>query len=475
MSVAGEPGGSTAKKSDLRRLAASSAWTAATTLGRVAIGAVQSVALLRLLGPDEYGRLAELASLTGLAATFCTVRAWEWLTRFLSDALSRGEAARAAAFVSLGLRTGFLVNLLGFLLVQLAAGPVCEHLLGDATLVPLARRYALLLLVSFPNDACTATLRSLEDFPTLSRLGLSTSVLRVGAVVAPAALTHDLGWVVVGYLGSEAATWLVTLAVVRARLRARIGVDVFRADASLVRGDHAAIAGYVRAGFAMDTLRGLANHLVPLLIGNARGEREVGFYRVASQLLDLAHRLVAVVSQAALPQLSTLATEGAFDRIDALVRRSSRMVAAAVVAGVGLTALLSEPAAILLGGEPYRPVGRVLAVASLGLAWGLAYFIGPLATALGEPGIAVRLIAVNTSFRVFGTALLAPALGAVGAAWAEATGAAAYVLLAWFAYGRLRLRAARAPLAATPAREVTVSERAGSERALDVQRDEAGH
>ena len=106
----------------LRQLLRNAGWLLLSDGTVLVAGLLGTLVAARALGAQEFGRITLVWSVVGVAHLLVDVRAWEAVTRYLSEFTSRQQPALALATLKLALLAEGAVALLGFGLIWLASG-----------------------------------------------------------------------------------------------------------------------------------------------------------------------------------------------------------------------------------------------------------------------------------------------------------------------------------------------------------------
>lgn len=293
----------------------------ALTIGSTAI-------LARLLMPADFGYVAMATVVTELAALFANFG----LTNIL---IQRKRIARVhidtVFWASLGL--GVALSLLVLLLSILGSWLFRDPLVGELLSV-LCWTFALSSLTAIPWVVLVRLMRFRVEFT----IQISTIVLRSAAAILCAA--HGMG-----------AWSLVVGALVGSGLQALFGlmavgyVPRFRFDARLLTSTWKTSGSYFGSGLSFY----LNMNLDLILIGRQMGATTLGYYQNARSLTDEIRARIAVPLQHVLfPAFSALQSDK--DRMRAVIMRSGRLVAAAVMPiGVGIAIMARDLVPVLYG------------------------------------------------------------------------------------------------------------------------------
>ena len=149
----------------------------------------------------------------GIAHLLVDVRAWEAVTRYLSEFTSRGQAGLALATLKLAILVEAAVAVLGFGLVWLASAWVATRLFGDPSLEPLILLGAMTLVAGAFDRTARAVLRVFDRFRTLGLCSAIEALLSLLFVIAAVTAGAQAKGVLVAHLAAALAGALVLPAV----------------------------------------------------------------------------------------------------------------------------------------------------------------------------------------------------------------------------------------------------------------------
>ena len=367
------------------------------TLGK-GVTLVTTIVLARLLTPDDFG----LVTFALLFITFAEV-----VTDLgVSHALVFFPEERRRTDVAL---TISLVWSLALAAVAIVAAPAVGSTFGHPDVAPMLRVLALTLLISGMASVPDALLRKRLRF----RQRLVVIICRVAAKAVASIVLAVMGfgaWAIAGgYVAGEIAWAIVGWIVIR-----RIPRPVLprREEARpLLR------YGLPAAGNAL--LLSLVFNVDYLIVGEALGQRALGFYTMAYRLPEvLILQALWVVSAIAFPLFSHVRDDPVKLRRGFLAGMRLQ-TAYGMAAGVGL-AVVAPMLVPVVFGEKWTPaVGALQGVALYAVFGALAKSAMDLYKGVGRPGLAVTMSLGRL-------ALVVPALvigstwGIEGVAWAHA-------------------------------------------------------
>ena len=404
--------------------------TFALKVGGTGLGFASSILLTNLLGATSYGayalafawvNLLTIPAVLGLGellvrevSVYRTKEAWGHLKGILRWANS---AALLAALLIASLATLIVWNAQGF---------------STSSFAPI------IAFSSLPLAALT-----------LVRQAALRGLNHVIAGQVPEMLVRPLlliGFVVGAYLllgSSFNVAWAVGMSVVAAGIAFLVGAWLLRR--ALAREVTQAIPQYQMGTWLRSALPFLL--IGGVLIINARTDiimlgflgtqEEVGIYSVATRGAALIAFVLAAVNAALSPVIAKLYAQGERGRLEATIRRTTRIIfLCSLPIALGLI-LFGGPFLRIFG--PEFPAGHAaLAVLSLGfLVDAAAGSVGQMLNMTGHERDSAKAIGTSAILNVILNLLLIPRLGMVGAATATATSMAVYnTLLAAFVYKR---------------------------------------
>jgi O-antigen/teichoic acid export membrane protein len=406
--------------------------------GKILIGFVQVAVLSRHLEPKAYGELSIAMAVTMFVTSLLSFRIWEFVTRFLADALARRDAAAAAATVRLAYLIAGAVGIVTFVAVLASAPLVSRYLMkGHAGISPVVI-FATTSIICSPNDTSAAALRVLGRFRLLSGLNLAASMLRLAFVIVPVMLGAGLIGVLVAMVMAEAVSaslqGLSAAAALRGEFGLRVGVGRVR-DLSSRRDEIKQILAF---SFGIDTLRAFGTQADLLLLGYVRGPAEVGVYRAALNIVDAVNRVLGLLSSVAQPTLAKLAAQGQKAAFMGVLRRSTIVgLAAALLASLVIT--VAAPVVIeAANGAGFEGAVKVLRILVWSTIWISTFWAVPALMSCGLPHVAFRLILAWLVVKLTALLILSTSFGTAGVAVASVVTSIGYMALAAASRSRIR-------------------------------------
>ena len=430
----------------LRQLLRNAGWLLLSDGTVLVAGLLGTLVAARALGAQEFGRITLVWSVVRVAHLLVDVRAWEAVTRYLSEFTSRRQPALALATLKLAVLAEGAVALLGFGLIWLASGWVSTRLFNDPSLQPLILLGAVTLVVSAFDRTARAVLRVFDRFGALGLCSAIEAVLSLLLVIVAVAVGGRAKGVLVAHLAAAAAGAILLLAVAAREVRARLWAARASARISAVSRYRHEMLDFVGHSAVRASLKVLTRRFDLILLGHFRSPAEVGTYGAALRLAQVIEEISDPLYFAAFPQLARAWVE-ARDEFFRLLRAMAAGLAVLTSAVVAVGAVVAPfIVALALGptyaaaAEPFRLLlfATGVAVATL---WATPAMLGS-----GHPGAATTAATAGAAVLVVLLVALVPTWGIEGAAWARVGGALGYlaVVLPWlFRAKRRTLRSTR--------------------------------
>jgi O-antigen/teichoic acid export membrane protein len=405
----------------LRRVLRNSGFLLSSNVIAAALGFIQGILVVRLIGIEGYGLLA------GTVFVFATnvnrllsFRMSEVAVKYISEALAKNDRVRAAALVKgMGL-IEIATSILTYLVLLLLSPWASQTFAKDPSTVSLFQVYGIYLLGNLIFETSTGILQAFKRFDRISTVQMSGTLLTAVSIVAAFLLKGTLVHVLAAYLaGKLLAGFLIVIFATR-ELKQALGPGWMRmSPTSSLTSDWRAIIG-----FSLNTnLNGTVNLIVrdsaPLFLGAFASQTEVGYFKLAHSL---------VVSLVMLPiepfiwttyaEIAETVSNAQWDATKRLLRRVSAIAAAwTLAAGGGLAALGWWIIPLLYGADsaPAYPAALILLL-GFGFA-NILHWNRPLLLAFGKPSFPLIASAVVGAAQLALVFLLVPRFGYLGMSW----------------------------------------------------------
>jgi teichuronic acid exporter len=372
-------------------------WSAVDIFLRQGLSFTVSVALARLLSPEQFGTIGLLYLFTGIAGVFVD-------SGFSAALIQRQDITHAdeSSVFWFNLGMGLLVAVLLWTLA-----PLIARFYNLPVLTPLTAVLALnVFLIALGSIHC-ALLSKRLDFKTQMKIGAIATVLSGAVAIVLAAKGFGV-WALAAQ--TLVATGTTTLLLWKfTRWRPALVFDLESARRLFGFG------GYI---FAAGLLHVMYSQLYSLLIGKIYGVRDLGFYDRADSTKQLpVEALTGVLTSVAFPIFSAAAD----DKVK-LLRGMHLAIRGIMFVNIPMMlgfAVVAEPLILILFGERWLPAVSIFQILCLGaIFWPLHVINLNVLLAQGHSNLYFRLEIIN---KVLGCVflLVGSFFGVIGIAWGQ--------------------------------------------------------
>lgn len=394
------------------RVLRNSGFLFSSTVISAALGFVQGILIVRLLGIEKYGALTAVMLLASNVNRFLSFRMSEVTVKYLGEALTKNDQPRAAALAKwIGLAEA-LTSIFAYLVLFFLAA----WFAGDAALAGLYRFYGLFLLANLVYETSTGILQAADKFKRVAFANTLQSITTILIVTLAFFMRWDMFEILAAYLvGKTLAASVVTSSAI-AELTRRLGRDWIHAPFNLLP-DWKSIARFALSTNINGTVNLFTRDNIPLYIKYFISDTALGYFRLATSLVNLVMLPIEPFIWPTYAEITKTIAQKQWDATRRLLRQVSLIGAAwTLLAGAGLATLGWRfiPSAYDV---PAAPV--IACVLILLIGYGVANTANwnrPLLLALGRPNDPLIVAAAVGAIELLFIALLVPSGGHLVAA-----------------------------------------------------------
>ena len=404
----------------LKRVLKNSGYLFSSTTISAALGFVQGILVVRLIGIENYGLLV------GTIFVFVTnvnrllsFRMSEVTVKYLSEALAQKNKERAAALVKgIGLieaATSILAYLVLFALTPWAARTFAQ----DPTTVALFRVYGVFLLGNLVYETSTGVLQTFKRFDRIAAINLAQSILTFVLIGTFFFLHGSLAHVLIAYLaGKLLAGFFITFSAA-SELSTNLGANWWQKSSSPISSSFL----FHLSSFALNTnLNGTVTLIVrdsaPLFLALFAGPTEVGYFKLALSLINLVMLPIEPFIWPTYAELTETVARAQWDATKRLLRRVSTIAAAWTFAAGGALAAIGWWLIPFLYGADAAPAYPATLILLLGFGFAnILHWNRPLLLAFGKPSFPLLASALVGAVEIALIFLLVPSTGYLGMSW----------------------------------------------------------
>jgi PST family polysaccharide transporter/lipopolysaccharide exporter len=370
---------------------------------------IQTIILVRLLSPNDFGLFGILWVIVGTIETFTS-------TGVESALIQRKEIGRREMDTVwvIGLLRGIVKATLLFV-----SAPFVGTFYDAPLLTPITQLFALTYLFGSFRNVGMVTFSREMDYRTLSLVGQATRLLQMIATVTLVVILRDVWGLVLGYAIGEAIS--VVLSYLVSPYRPTFSFDLKSARSMFAFGRHILLCGVIIF---------LIERGDDALVGKVLGLETLGFYVLAYGLATMPSDYVTgILSQLTFTTFSRLQDEP--EKLRASYLAALRFVSLGTIpASMGVALLAGEIIQVVYGPKwmPMVPALQMLCV--FGMLKSIVSIPGGLFLGMGRPGYLTAVSAaqlvlmasviypLTTHFNIFGTSIAVTAPMVLVQGWA---------------------------------------------------------
>lgn len=401
----------------IRRVLRNSGYLFSSNTFASALGIVQGILVVRLLGDAGFGLLIIIMDFASNVNRLLSFRMSEVTVRYFGEALAQDDRKRAAALVKgIGLTEALTSLFAYFVLLGLAAWGA-RTFADDASLAYLFQFYGLFLLANVVYETSVGALQATDQFKQIARANFLQSIALTVLIAAAFILKWDTPGVLTAYLlGKTLAAFLVTMFALR-ELNSRLERDWTRAPLDLIP-DWRPILRFAFSTNLNGTVNLFARDNIRLYLAALLSTAEVGYFALASRLINLIMLPLEPFIWPTYAEITKTIAQRQWQVTRSLLRQVSAIGASwTLIAGGGLAAIGWWLIPFLYGSD-MAPAYACFLILLLGYGVAnIANWNRPLLLALGKPNHPLMVAAVVGAVEVALIFLLVPRGGyLVGAA-----------------------------------------------------------
>jgi O-antigen/teichoic acid export membrane protein len=392
----------------LRRVIQNSSYLFSSNTISAALGVVQGIFVVWLLGDSGYGLLAIIMDFASNANRLLSFRMSEVVVKYMGDALAHENKERAAALVKgIGLLEAAMSILAYTVLLALSAW-AARALAEDVSLASLFRFYGLFLLANLVYETSVGVLQATDEFRQVARANFYQSIAVTVLIVAAFVLDLGILGVLTAYLiGKTIAGILVVVGAAR-QLNSRLGADWVSAPLSLVT-DWKSVLQFAVSTNLNGTVNLFTRDNIRLYLAWFLSNAQVGYFKLASSLINLVMLPIEPLIWPTYAAITRTIAQGQWGATRKLLRQVSIIGAAWTLIAGGVLVALGWWIIPLLYGSEMAPAYPGVVILLIGYTFAnVMNWNRPLLLALGQPNYPLMVAVVTGAAEILLLFLLLP-------------------------------------------------------------------
>jgi O-antigen/teichoic acid export membrane protein len=270
----------------LQRVLRNSSYLFGSNTISAALGVLQGILVVRLLGDSGYGLLTIVMDFASNTNRLLSFRMSEVVVRYVGEALAQEDKGRAAAIVKgVGLLEAGM-SMLAYLVLLALSTWGARTLADNTSLVYLFQFYGLFLLANLVYETSVGVLQTTNQFKQVALANFYQSIIVTILIVVAFILNLGMFGILTAYLiGKTIAGIMVILFAVR-ELKDKLGIGWTRAPLSLIK-DWKSILRFAFSTNLNGTVNLFARDNIRLYLALFLSNAQVGYFRLAASLINL--------------------------------------------------------------------------------------------------------------------------------------------------------------------------------------------
>ena len=392
----------------LQRVLRNSSYLFGSNTIAAALGVLQGIFVVRLLGDSGYGLLTIVMDFASNTNRLLSFRMSEVVVKYMGEALAQEDRERAAAIVKgVGLIEAAMSVLAYLVLLALSAWGA-RTFAHNVTVVSLFQFYGLFLLANLVYETSVGVLQTTNQFKQVARANFYQSLAVTILIVAAFVMKLGIVGILTAYLiGKTIAGILIVLSALR-ELNKTLGSGWTRASLRLIT-DWKSILRFAFSTNLNGTVNLFARDNIRLYLAWFLSNAQVGYFRLAASLINLVMLPIEPLIWPTYSEITRTIAQRQWGATRKLLKQVSTLGSIwTLLAGGGLIAVGWWIIPLLYGSEMAPAYGGVV-ILLIGYAFAnILNWNRPLLLALGHPTYPLMVAAILGAFEVILILLLVP-------------------------------------------------------------------
>jgi len=392
----------------LQRVLRNSSYLFGSNTMSAALGVLQGIFVVRLLGDSGYGLLTIIMDFASNTNRLLSFRMSEVVVKHMGEALAQEDKDRAAAIVKgVGLLEAAM-SVLAYLVLFALSAWGARTFAHDVEVIYLFRFYGLFLLANLVYETSVGVLQAADQFKLVARANVYQSVAVTVLIVAAFVLNAGISGILTAYLiGKTIAGILVALYALR-ELNNILGPGWMHASLPAVT-DWKSILRFAFSTNLNGTVNLFARDNIRLYLAWFLSNAQVGYFKLAASLINLVMLPIEPFIWPTYSEITRTIAQRQWEATRKLLRQVSTIGGIwTLLAGGGLVVLGWWIIPLLYGVEMAPAYAGVL-ILLIGYAFAnILNWNRPLLLALGHPMYPLMVAAILGAIEVLLIFLLVP-------------------------------------------------------------------
>ena len=391
-----------------QRLLRNSSYLFGSNTVSAALGVLQGIFVVRLLGDSGYGLLTIIMDFASNTNRLLSFRMSEVVVKYMGEALAQEDKGRAAAIVKgVGLLEAAM-SVLAYLVLLAVSAWGARTFAHTIEVIYLFQFYGLFLLANLVYETSVGVLQTTNQFKQVARANFYQSLALTVLIAAAFVLKLGILGILTAYLiGKTIAGILIALSAFR-ELNQALGSGWTRTPLNLIT-DWKSILRFAFSTNLNGTVNLFARDNIRLYLAWFLSNAQVGYFRLASSLINLVMLPIEPFIWPTYSEITRTIAQRQWGATRKLLRQVSTIGGIwTLIAGGGLV-LLGWWIIPLFYGSEMAPAYAGVLILLIGYAFAnILNWNRPLLLALGHPMYPLMVAAILGGVEVISIFLLVP-------------------------------------------------------------------
>ena len=270
----------------LQRVVRNSSYMFSSSGISAALGLVQGIFIIRLLGDSGFGLLTIIMDFASNTNRLLSFRMSEVVVRYVGEALAKESKERAAALVKgIGL-TEIGASVLAYLALLALSTWGAKIFANDVSVVYLFRFYGLFLLANLVYETSVGVLQTTDKFKLVAHANFYQSIATTVLIVTAVVLNLGILGILTAYLIGKTVAGIMVVGYAVRQLNNKLGRGWTRAPLSHVT-NWKPIWRFAFSTNLNGTINLFARDNLRLYLAIFLPDAQVGYFKLASSLVNL--------------------------------------------------------------------------------------------------------------------------------------------------------------------------------------------
>ena len=378
----------------LQRVLRNSGYLFGSNTISAALGVLQGIFVVRLLGDSGYGLLAIIMDFASNTNRLLSFRMSEVVVKYMGESLAQEDKGRAAAIVKgIGLLEAAM-SILAYLVLLALSAWGARTFADNVEVVYLFRFYGVFLLANLMYETSVGVLQTTNQFKQVARANFYQSIVVTILIVAAFILNLGILGILTAYLIGKAVAGIMVALFAFREMNNTLGKEWVRAPLNRIT-DWKSILRFAFSTNLNGTVNLFARDNIRLYLALFLSNAQVGYFRLAASLINLMMLPIEPFIWPTYSEITRTIAQRQWDATRKLLRQVSMIGGMwTLLAGGGLVALGWWIIPILYGPDMAPAYPGVL-ILLLGYAFAnILNWNRPLLLALGHPAYPLIVAAI---------------------------------------------------------------------------------